>query len=99
VKTARSVPDDHAGTFLVERYLPAAPNPGLRDCINRVANACLDSGSGDQQVRYLQSTYLPSEHTCFCVFQAATADAVRAVNEAAGFTVDRITTAVVLHPS
>ena len=49
------------------------------------------------RVRYLHSTYLPSEETCFCVFEAASSDAVRAVNVAANFPIDRITDALVMY--
>jgi hypothetical protein len=47
-------------------------------------------------VRYLQSTYVPAEDTCFCLFRATSPDAVRAVNDAADFALDRITDALVL---
>lgn len=82
-----------APTFLVERYLPSAALSGLADSVARVAFICARDGTG---VHYLQSTYLPSEDTCFCLFQAASPDAVRAVNDAGHFAVDRITAAVVM---
>ena len=99
VKAPRTGAAERAGTYLVERYLAATPAGELLDSVTRVAAACGDSGDGEQQVHYLQSTYLPSEDTCFCVFQAASQEAVRAVNATAGFAVDRITTAVVLRSS
>jgi hypothetical protein len=40
--------------------------------------------------------YLPAEDTCFCVFQAHSSDAVRAVNEVGHFPLDRITEAVLM---
>ena len=80
------------GTFLVERYLNAAAAEGLPEAVARVADAC----AGPGHVRYLHSTFLPSEDTCFCVFEADSADAVRAVNAEAGFTVDRISDARVM---
>jgi hypothetical protein len=85
---------DRRGLYLVERYLAAAAADGLPDTIARLAEACGRSG---RRVRYLHSTYLPSEDTCFCLFEAGSPEAVRAVNAAAGFTVDRITTAVVMY--
>jgi hypothetical protein len=81
-------------TYLVERYLTAAAAEALGDAVARVAGVCADSGPS--HVRYLHSTYLPSEDTCFCVFQAASAEAVRAVNVLADFAVDRITDARVM---
>jgi hypothetical protein len=49
-------------------------------------------------VQYLHSAYLPAEDTCFCLFRAATAEAVRALNDAASFALDRIAVAVQLYP-
>ena len=60
----------------------------------RVARACHESGADG--VHYLQSTYVPAEETCFCLFRATSPDAVRAVNDAADFALDRITDALVL---
>jgi hypothetical protein len=48
-------------------------------------------------VRYLYSAYLPAEDTCFCLFQAPSADIVRAVNQQARFTFDRLIDAVLMH--
>ena len=83
-------------TFLVERYLPTAALSGLADSVARVALICADSVHDGTAVHYLQSTYLPTEDTCFCLFQAPSPDAVRAVNAAGHFAVDRITAAVVM---
>ena len=78
--------------FLVERYLPVTAVDGLAASVARVARLCLRGES----VRYLQSVFLPSDDTCFCIFQAASADAVHAVNAAGRFPVDRITRAIPL---
>ena len=83
-------------TFLVERYLSASATSGLADSVARVARLCGDSESSGHGVQYLQSTYLPSEDTCFCVFRAASADDVRAINGQAEFPFDRITAALLL---
>ena len=83
-------------TFLVERYLPAAAVAGLADSVARVVRACHESEAGAPQVEYLQSTFVPAEDTCFCLFRATSPDAVRAVNDAAQFALDRITDALVL---
>lgn len=97
MKTQHSAPVEAAeSTFLVERYLPTAAISGLADSVARVVIACAESGGNHAQVRYLQSTYLPAEDTCFCLFQADSSDAVRAVNVAGDFALDRITAAVVM---
>jgi hypothetical protein len=97
VKTQQSpAVDVPESTFLVERYLPTAASSGLADSVARVVIACAQSNGSHAQVRYLQSTYLPAEDTCFCLFQADSSDAVRAVNIAGEFALDRITAAVVI---
>jgi hypothetical protein len=76
--------------FLVERYLPVTELDVLAAAVARAAQVCA-AGHG---VRYLHSTYVPAEDTCFCVFQAPSEESVRAVNEAAHFDLDRIVSAI-----
>lgn len=89
--------------FLVERYLGPTAALELTASVARLARLARTSSAStggrpepDGQVRYLQSMYLPSEDTCFCLFGAPTAEAVLALNEVAGFPLDRITPAVLL---
>jgi Protein of unknown function (DUF4242) len=93
--------DDLRSVFLVERYLPAAAAENLADSVSRAARLCAlsDESGAAARVRYLHSAYLPTEDTCFCLFQAPAADAVRALNDEAAFALDRITAAVLLHPT
>jgi hypothetical protein len=93
-------PDGPSSVFLVERYLPAAAAGNLASSVARAAQLCAlsaESGSASR-VRYLHSVYLPAEDTCFCLFRAATAEAVRALNDEASFALDRISAAVQLYP-
>jgi hypothetical protein len=94
-------PDSHSSVFLVERYLPAAAAGNLAPSVARAAHLCaLSAESGSAaKVQYLLSAYLPAEDTCFCLFRAATAEAVRALNDEACFALDRITAAVQLYPA
>ena len=96
-------PRPAGSVFLVERYLPPEAATGLAASVARAARLCALSEGHEPvaaaQVEYLHSTYLPSEDTCFCLFRASTADAVRALNEAAEFALDRITAAVQLFPT
>ena len=88
--------------FLVERYLPHAAAETLPASVARVAELCARSAGTDgtprpaSQVQYLHSTYLPTEDTCFCLFRAVDAEAVRALNDEAGFALDRITAAILM---
>jgi hypothetical protein len=96
VKPTTSDPAPPGGLYLVERYLGAAAADALPAAVARLAELCAASAPGATPVRYLHSTYLPSEDTCFCLFRAASTDAVRQVNGLAGFTVDRITEAILM---
>ena len=82
-------------TFLVERYLPVGDVDGLARAVDRVALACAGDATG-HEVRYVQSTFVPADDTCFCVFLAPSVEAVHAVNEVAHFPVDRISLAISL---
>jgi len=81
--------------FLVERYVAVTDVDVLAAAVARAGLACA-AGHG---VRYLHSTYIPEEDTCFCVFRAPSAQSVRAINEAARFDLDRIVSAIGLTPS
>lgn len=92
-------PDGSPARFLVERYLNAAGAAGLDASVADVARVCAaqDSDASRPAVRYLHALYLPAEDICFCVFEAASIDAVRAVNDAGHFPIDRITDVVLLN--
>ena len=68
----------------------------MADSVSRVALLCAKADQGGAAVQYLHSAYLPTEDTCFCLFRAASAGDVSAVNRAAAFSFDRITEAVLL---
>lgn len=88
-----SDPAQAGGLYLVERYLAASAARQLPEVVARLAGFCDQSAGG---VVYLHSTFLPTEDTCFCLFRASSSDAVRAVNAAAGFRVDRLTDALLM---
>jgi hypothetical protein len=87
---------DPRRAFLVERYLSPTAAEGLSAASARVTRQCTDARSTGSEVRYLYSAYLPSEDTCFCLFGAVSSEAVREVNDLAGFPLDRITEATLL---
>jgi hypothetical protein len=91
-----AVDTDLQRAFLVERYLSPTAAVGLTAGTARVTRQCADVHSAGTDVRYLYSAYLPSEDTCFCLFSAVSSEAVRAVNDLAGFPLDRITEATLL---
>jgi hypothetical protein len=89
----------HPRAFLVERYLPPEAAKNLAALTVRVRSLCTESDHTQTPVRYLYSAYLPSEDTCFCLFQAQSTMAVLAVNRQANFALDRITEAALLVPA
>jgi hypothetical protein len=62
-------------TYLVERYLPGRDRMWLDAALARLR--------GLRGITYLGSTYVPSDESCFCRFEAASADQVRDANEVA----------------
>jgi hypothetical protein len=72
--------------YLVERYLPGHDRAWLEAAFTRLRR---------QRARaaHLGSTYVPADDSCFCRFEAATADDVRDANEIAGVPFARIVAA------
>ncbi len=100
--TARlSDPERSGSVFLVERYVPPSVAESLAAAIPRAAQlGTLRAGPGSAlSVQYLLSAYLPAEDTCFCLFRASTADAVRALNHEAELPLDRVTAVVLFYPT
>ena len=73
-------------TYLVERYLPGRNRAWLEAALARLRR---------QRTRaaYLGSTYVSADDSCFCRFEAQTADDVRDANEIAGVPFARIVAA------
>ena len=76
--------------YLAELYLPATAVGALDGA--RAAARRLDAPDGS--VRCIQSIFVPSDETCFLLFQAASQAAVRAVTRRAGLALTRIVEAV-----
>ena len=72
--------------YLVERYLPGRDRAWLDAALARLPTT-------RNGVVYLGSTYVPSDDSCFCRFEAETADEVRDVNEIARVPFARIVAA------
>lgn len=81
-------------TYLVERYLTGIPLPDVIAAATRASSAADELRAEGTPVRYLDSTFVPEEESCFCTFEAADAEIVRSVNDQAGFTYARIMPAV-----
>ena len=73
-------------TYLVERYLPGRDRAWLEETLAQLPR-------NDADISYLGSLYIPSDESCFCRFEAETADEVRDVNEIARVPFARIVAA------
>jgi Protein of unknown function (DUF4242) len=80
---------DAMPTYLVERYLPGRDRAWLEAALARLPR----ERSG---VAYLGSTYVPADDSCFCRFEAETADDVRDANDVARVPFARIVAATEL---
>jgi hypothetical protein len=76
--------------YLVERFLPGDPAARLAAVGDRARGFAEQLWSEGIQVRYLGSTMVPQDQTCFCLFEGPSAEAVREVNTRAGLAFERI---------
>ncbi len=79
-----------AGTYLVERYCPGVTRESLFQALSGVSRAAAEMQQSGKAVRLIRSTFFPEDEAVFCMFEADTPEAVREVNERAGFDFDRI---------
>ena len=77
------------GLFVVERYVPATTSP---DALGPPAGAGPPTASAE--IRHLRTWFLPEDETCFSLFEAPSAAALKAAGDAAGVRYSRITEAI-----
>lgn len=75
---------------MVERYLPGIGADQLAEASARLAAAAEELAAQGVWVRYLGSTFVPEEESCFCSFESANADDVRRACDQAGISFARI---------
>jgi hypothetical protein len=78
--------------FLAEFYLPASTV--LAGVVQRARAGAAAVRAAGAEIRFVQAVFVPTEETCFALFEAPTAAAVSAVGSAAGLDFDRVTPAV-----
>jgi hypothetical protein len=83
---------------MADRELPGVTMEQLADAQQAAIATSKEFTEKGTPVRYLRSMYVPSEDHCMCLFEAKSADAVKAVNEAAGIPFKRIVEAADLTP-
>jgi hypothetical protein len=80
--------------FLAERYISSAKLELAQHDAQRARAASSEPVEGAGAVRYLGSALIPSDETCFALFQAPSAEAVHFLLERADLHYDRIVQAV-----
>ena len=76
--------------YMVERSLPgfeASQLPGAASAAKTATEGMSDEG---KPVRYLRSTFVPSEEKCFCLFEGPSVEVVREAQERAGLPFEHI---------
>ena len=76
--------------YIVERHLPGITEDQLAAAATRAKSTTAKMTEQGVPVRYHRSTFLPGEDKCFCLFEAASEEAVRSANEKADLPFDRI---------
>ena len=85
--------------FLVEHYLPGATQAELRAASSRLADAAVDLALAGEPVRYLGSTIVPAEESCFSRVEGGSEAAVRRALERAEVAYARVHVAEAVHPT
>jgi len=84
--------------FIVERYLPAVRPGEVAAAVERDRRAAAGMTAAGIPVRHLFTIYVPSDESCFSLFDAPSAGALREAQERAGIGFERIVEAVELPP-
>jgi hypothetical protein len=85
--------------YMVERDLPGI----TMDQLAAAQQAAIETGeqftAEGKNVRYIRTTFVPSEASCRCLFEADNAELVKEVNETAQIPFTRIVEALDLTPA
>jgi hypothetical protein len=84
--------------FLVERYVPGATQELLRETSRRLAQAVDALATEGESIRYLGTTFVPVEESCFSCFESSSEGAVRRTLEVAGVAYARILVTEAVRP-
>ena len=80
--------------YLVELYVPRIGAEEAHEAGRRARRAARQLAREGTPVRYVRTTFLPGDETCFHVFEAAAADAVEEVGRRARLGRVRVVAAV-----
>jgi hypothetical protein len=76
--------------FLLEIYVPRTDGGALAREAQRARRAAAAATRSGARVRYVRSFFVPEDETCFVVFEAASADDVRAAALLAGLRFEHV---------
>ena len=80
--------------YLLELYVARADAVAIDQDAQRVRLAAEEHTRQGTPVRYLRSIFVPEDETCFLIFEAGSADAVKAVAERASLSFEHVATAI-----
>ncbi|MBF9059250.1 DUF4242 domain-containing protein [Rhodobacterales bacterium HKCCSP123] len=84
--------------FMVERDLKGISMEDLAGAQKAaIAQAAAMRGAGTE-ISYIRSTFAPEDGRCMCLFDGASAEEVKALNDAAGLPYTRVVPALDLTP-
>jgi uncharacterized protein DUF4242 len=75
---------------MVERRLPGFTVDQLPAAAGAAKSTSAEMTEEGTPVRYLRSTFVPTEEKCYCLFEGSSEDAVREANERASLPYERI---------
>ena len=78
----------------MERFLPGVPDDELARIGERARDACRRLAAAGVEVRYLGSTLVPEDESCFCLFEASSRADVERANQESGLSYVRLSQAV-----
>jgi hypothetical protein len=81
-------------TYLVEVHVPGSRADAARAAGRRARTAAQELARAGTAIRYLRTTFLPTDETCFHLFEASSAEAVEQVSRVAQLGDGRIVLAV-----
>ncbi len=80
--------------YMVERHLPGITSDQLSAAATRAKTTTAQMSKEGTPVRYLRSTFVPSEEKCYCLFDGPSADAVEQANKLADIPYERVVEAM-----
>jgi Protein of unknown function (DUF4242) len=80
--------------FLVELYVSREDRGAVESSVAKARLAAEELTREGTPVRYLHSIFVPADETCFFLYQAVSADAVREAAQRAALPFERVSEAV-----